>query len=134
MNKTTPKQNKAVILEVVTTAVNRKDFAALDKYVHPGYAQHNPLIPGGRDGVRGFWASLPDAARYEPAAIIVEGDLVMVHGRYSGVTDKPLLSVDIFQFRDGQMVAHWDVVQEEVPAEQATSGLPMFPTPQPGPA
>jgi predicted SnoaL-like aldol condensation-catalyzing enzyme len=84
--------------------------------------------------VRSFWASLPDAARYEPAAIIAEGDLVMVHGRYSGVTDKPLLSVDIFQFRDGQMVAHWDVVQEEVPAEQATSGLPMFPTPQPGPA
>ena len=84
--------------------------------------------------MRGFWASLPDAARYEPAAIIAEGDLVMAHGRYSGVTDKPLLSVDIFQFRDGQMVAHWDVVQEEVPAEQATSGLPMFPTPQPGPA
>jgi predicted SnoaL-like aldol condensation-catalyzing enzyme len=50
------------------------------------------------------------------------------------VTDKPLLSVDIFQFRDGQMVAHWDVAQEEVSAEQATSGLPMFPTPQPGPA
>ncbi len=134
MNQITPEQKKAVILEVVTTAVNRRDFAALDKYVHPDYAQHNPLIPGGRDGVRGFWASLPDAARYEPAAIIAEGDLVMAHGRYSGVTDKPLLSVDIFQFRDGQMVAHWDVVQEEVPAEQATSGLPMFPTPQPGPA
>jgi len=35
MNQTTPEQNKAVILEVVTTAVNRRDFAALDKYVHP---------------------------------------------------------------------------------------------------
>jgi hypothetical protein len=43
---------------------------------------------------------------HEPAAIIAERNLVMVHGLYSGVTDKPLLSVDIFQFRfqfrDGQ--------------------------------
>jgi len=41
----------------------------------------------------------------EPAAIIAERNLVMVHGLYSGVTDKPLLSVDIFQFRDGQIRA-----------------------------
>lgn len=84
--------------------------------------------------MRGFWASLPGTVRYEPAAIIAEGDLVMVHGRYSGVGDTPLLAVDIFQFRVGQMVAHWDVVQEEVPAELTASGLSMFPTPQPGPA
>ena len=38
MNQTTPEQNKAVILEVVTTAVNRRDFTALDKYVPPDYA------------------------------------------------------------------------------------------------
>jgi predicted SnoaL-like aldol condensation-catalyzing enzyme len=135
MNQTTPEQNKAVVLEVLTTAFDEgKDFTALDKYVHPDFAQHNPQIPGGRDGLRGFAASLPDTVRYEPGAILAEGDLVMVHGRYSGATEQPLLAVDIFQFHDGQAVAHWDVVQEEVPAERTTAGLPMFPVPQGDPA
>ena len=134
MTQTTPEQNKAVTLEVITTAVNSRDFTALDKYVHPDYEQHNPQVPSGRDGLRCFWGSLPDAARYEPGAVIAEGDLVVLHGRYSGVIDSPLVAVDIFQLRDGQLVAHWDVVQEEVPAEQTASGLPMFPAPQPGPA
>ena len=131
MSQTTPEQNKDVILQVVTTALGEtRDFTHLDRYVHPEYAQHNPNIPSGRDGLRGFWASLPDGVRYQPAAIIAEGDLVMVHGRYSGLGDRPLVAVDIFQFRDGRMVAHWDVVQEEVPAEETASGLSMFPSPQ----
>jgi predicted SnoaL-like aldol condensation-catalyzing enzyme len=27
---------------------------------------------------------------------------------------------------DGKLVEHWDVMQEEVPAEKAVSGNPMF--------
>lgn len=135
MNQTTPEQNKAVILDILTTAFNHgKDFTALDKYVHPDFAQHNPTIPAGRDGLRSFAASLPDTVRYEPGAIIADGNVVMVHGRYSGATDQPLLAVDIFHFHDGQVVAHWDVVQEEVPAERTTAGLPMFTNPQLDPA
>jgi hypothetical protein len=78
MDQTTPEQNKAVILEVVTTAVNHRDFAALDTYGHPRLRAVKPHDSRGRAGVRGFWASLPDVARYGPAAIIAERDLVMV--------------------------------------------------------
>ena len=57
------------------------------------------------------------------------GDLVMVHGRYTGWGPKPLVAVDIFRVKDGKVVEHWDVMQEEIPADQTASGNPMFTAP-----
>jgi predicted SnoaL-like aldol condensation-catalyzing enzyme len=58
--------------------------------------------------------------------IIGEGDLVMIHGRYSahGPFKKPVIAVDIFR------TEHWDVLEEEVPAAQTVSGNEMFTNPQ----
>ena len=52
------------------------------------------------------------------------GDLVMVHGRYTGWGPKPLVAVDIFRVKDGKIVEHWDVNQD-VP-EQAANANTMF--------
>jgi predicted SnoaL-like aldol condensation-catalyzing enzyme len=127
-------RNKAAILEFLTTAFSSKDFTALDRYLHPDYVQHNPFIPAAKAGLRGFIAGLPDTTRYEPGAIIAEGDLVMVHGRYSGGLDKPLIGIDIFRFEDGLVVEHWDVLQDEVAAQDTVAGNPMFTNPQAGQA
>jgi len=129
MQQTQTERNKAVVLEFLTTAFSSKDFTALDRYLHPDYIQHNPFIPPGKAGLRAFIAGLPDATRYEPGAIIAEGDLVMVHGRYAGAAETPLLGIDIFRFEDGLVVEHWDVLQDEVPARDTVAGNPMF-TPQ----
>lgn len=61
--------------------------------------------------------------------IVAEGDLVMVHGRYSGGGRKTFIAVDIFRFEDDQVVEHWDVLQEEVPAEKTVAGHAMFTRP-----
>ena len=63
---------------------------------------------------------------YEIGMVVAEGDLVMVHGRYVGWGPKPLVAVDIFKVKDGKVVEHWDVMQEEVPASATASGNPMF--------
>ncbi|GHD80514.1 hypothetical protein GCM10010317_102590 [Streptomyces mirabilis] len=76
--QTQTERNKAVILEILTTAFSSKDFTALDRHLHPDYVQHNAFIPPAKAGLRGFIADLPDTTRYEPGAIIAEGDLVMV--------------------------------------------------------
>jgi predicted SnoaL-like aldol condensation-catalyzing enzyme len=131
MQQTQAERNKAVILDVLTTAFGPRDFTTLDRHLHPGFVQHNPAIPEGKDGLRAFAGSLPGTVRYEPGAILAEGDMVMVHGRYSGATETPLLAVDIFRFEDGLVAEHWDVVQEEVPAEKTVAGNAMFPTPGP---
>ncbi|WP_217559258.1 nuclear transport factor 2 family protein [Streptomyces sp. GbtcB6] len=134
MSQTSPEQNKAVILDVLAKAFGPQDFTALDRYVHPDYIQHNPTIPPLKAGLRAFAGSLPATTRYEPGAVLAEGDLVMAHGRYSGATETPLLAVDIFRFEDGLVVEHWDVVQEEVPVEKTVAGHPMFTNPQSGTA
>ena len=48
------------------------------------------------------------------------GDLVMVHGRYTGWGPKPLVAVDIFRVKDGKIVEHWDVNQD-VPEQTANT-------------
>ncbi len=63
---------------------------------------------------------------YEIGMVVAEGDLVMVHGRYVGWGPKPLVAVDIFRVKDGKVLEHWDVMQEEVPADKTASGNPMF--------
>jgi predicted SnoaL-like aldol condensation-catalyzing enzyme len=63
---------------------------------------------------------------YEIGMVVAEGDLVMVHERYVGWGPKPLVAVDIFKVKDSRVVEHWDVMQEEVPADKTASGNPMF--------
>ena len=40
---------------------------------------------------------------------------------------KPMVAVDIFRVKNGKLVEHWDVMQEEVAAAATKSGNPMFP-------
>lgn len=126
-NKTT--RNKAIIIEALTSAYAKRDFTALERWFSPDYIQHNVFIPGKRSGLRSFVEGLPASRTYEHGMIVAEGDLVMVHGRYSGGDRKTLIAVDIFRFEDDQVVEHWDVLQEEVPAEKTVAGNAMFTRP-----
>ena len=68
----------------------------------------------------------PAEFRYEMGMVVAEGDLVMVHGRYTGWGPNPMIAVDIFRVANGKLAEHWDVMQEEVPASATASGNPMF--------
>ena len=70
------------------------------------------------------------ALTYEPGMAVADGDLVMFHGRYTGWGPKPMVAVDIFRVKDGKVVEHWDVMQEEVGAADTASGHAMFTTPE----
>lgn len=131
---TSTERNKAIIVEILTSAFTRRDFYALEAHLAPDYIQHNTYIPPHRAGLRSFIESLPDGTVYEHGAIVAEGDLVMVHGRYTGATPKPLIAVDIFRFQDGLVAEHWDVLQEEVAAADTVSGNAMFATTEAMPA
>ncbi len=122
-------RNKAIIIDALTSAYAKRDFTALEQWFSPDYIQHNPFIPGSRAGLRGYVESLPMGRSYEPGRIVAEGDLVMVHGRYSGGDRKTFIAVDIFRFEGDQVVEHWDVLQEEVPAEKTVAGNAMFTRP-----
>ena len=116
--------------ELVTTAMTRlfvdRDLGALEHW-DPSYVQHNPRMPNGLDFFRKMIPALKPDFRYEPGLVIEDGEFVMIHGRYTGWTDKPMVGVDIFRVKDGRFVEHWDVIQEEVPAALTATGNAMFP-------
>lgn len=119
--------NKDLVLNAVSELFVKRDLTALDRYWDAGYIQHNPRMPNGTEFLRRFVSSLRPEARYEPGLVLEAGEFVAIHGRYLGFAEKPMIAVDIFRVRSGKLVEHWDVVQEEVPAEKAPSGNAMFP-------
>jgi predicted SnoaL-like aldol condensation-catalyzing enzyme len=118
--------NKALVSEVMTAVFIRRDASVVERHFSSNYVQHNPLIPNGRDAIPALIAQLAPGFKYEPGMIVAEGNLVMIHGRYTGWGPKPMVAVDIFRIADGKLAEHWDVMQEDVPAAQTVNGNGMF--------
>jgi predicted SnoaL-like aldol condensation-catalyzing enzyme len=127
MPKTTPEQNKAIVLEAFDILFNKRDYTAAERFWSSKYVQHSAHIPPGRDGLFSLVRSTPDMLRYENQLIVAEGDYVIAHGRFSG-TGRPAawIAADIVRFEDGLLSEHWDVLQDEATKDESVSGLPMF--------
>ncbi|MGA9629870.1 MAG: nuclear transport factor 2 family protein, partial [Candidatus Acidiferrales bacterium] len=120
-------KNKALVLEAFDTLFNKRDYAAAERYWSPNYIQHSAHISPGRDGLFNLIKSIPPTLKYEHGAIVAEGDFVIVHGRFSGI-GLPVnwIAADVLRIKDGILVEHWDVIQDEATRESSKSGLPMF--------
>jgi predicted SnoaL-like aldol condensation-catalyzing enzyme len=127
MPKTIAEQNKALVLEAFDTLFNKRDYAAAEGYWSPNYIQHSAHIAPGREGLFNLVKSIPPTLKYEPGTIVAEGDFVIVHGRFSGIgTPANWIAADILHIKNGILVEHWDVIQDEATKEQSKSGAPMF--------
>ena len=127
MGESTAAKNKAIVLEAFETLFNKRDYAAAERFWSPNYIQHSAHIAPGREGLFKLIKSLPPTLKYEPGTIVAEGDFVMVHGRFSGFGQPAnWIAADILRIKDGILVEHWDVIQDEATEQQSKSGLPMF--------
>ena len=129
MKQSTQDRNQALVLEAFDLLFNKRDYAAAEKYWSPHYIQHSAHIAPGREGLFNLIKSLPPTLKYEPGAIVAEGDFVIVHGRFSDF-GLPVnwIAADILRIKDGIFVEHWDVIQIEATEEQSKSKAPMFGT------
>ena len=127
MPKTTPEQNKAIVLEAFDTLFNKRNYAAAERFWSPKYIQHSAHIAPGREGLFALVRSTPDTLRYENQLIVAEGDYVIAHGRFTGI-GRPAawIAADVVRFEDGLLAEHWDVLQDEATQKESVSGLPMF--------
>jgi predicted SnoaL-like aldol condensation-catalyzing enzyme len=89
---------------------------AFRRYAGTTYRQHNPLIEDGMEGVKKFvtWivSNHPDA-RGEIKRAFADGDHVILHSHWYGLSDNPRgeAVADIFRLEDGKVVEHRDVIQ-----------------------
>ncbi len=127
IRKTTPEQNRALVMEAFDTLFNKRDYAAAERFWSPDYIQHSAHIAPGREGLFNLIKGVPPTLKYEPGMIVAEGDLVIVHGRFSNL-GLPVnwIAADIVRIQNGILVEHWDVIQDEATEEQSKSGRPMF--------
>src|SRR5712672_3087414 len=127
MTESKETQNKALVLKAFDTLFNKRDYKAAEIYWSPKYIQHSAHIEPGREGLMDLIKGLPPTLRYEPGAIVADGDFVIVHGRFSGF-GQPVnwIAADVLRIENGILVEHWDVIQDEATREQSKSRLPMF--------
>jgi predicted SnoaL-like aldol condensation-catalyzing enzyme len=120
-------RNKALVLEAFDTLFNKRDYEAAERYWSRGYIQHSAHIEPGRDVLFNLVKGIPASLRYEAGTIVADSDFVIVHGRFSGFgAAVNWIAADILRIKDGVLLEHWDVIQDEATEEQSKSKVPMF--------
>jgi predicted SnoaL-like aldol condensation-catalyzing enzyme len=127
MSNSNSEKNKAIVLEAIDTLFNKRDYTAAERFWSPEYIQHSAHIEPGRDGLFNLVKAAPPSLKYEPGVILAEGDYVIVHGRISNI-GLPVnwIAADIIRLKNGIILEHWDVLQDEATEQQSKSGNPMF--------
>ena len=115
------------VLNAFDTLFNKRDYVAAERFWSPDYIQHSAHIEPGRDGLFNLIKAAPPSLKYESGVILAERDYVIVHGRFSNI-GLPVnwIAADIVRLKDGILVEHWDVIQDEATEQQSKSGRPMF--------
>jgi predicted SnoaL-like aldol condensation-catalyzing enzyme len=121
MMDTVLETNKKNVAEFYDLLLNKKDFAAANRFMGKRYKQHNPLVKDGPEGLREFVearkANHPDA-RSEIKRIFAEGDYVILHVHSILNEQIQRAIIEIFRLEDGKIDEHWDVIQP-IPEESA---------------
>jgi predicted SnoaL-like aldol condensation-catalyzing enzyme/predicted ester cyclase len=134
MVMTSAEETKALVLNAFDTLFNKRDYATAAQFWSETYVQHSAHIPPGRDGLFNLVRSAPATLRYENHRIAVDGNYVLLHGRFSGNgRPRSWVAGDVLRMEGGRFAEHWDVLQDEVTQEESESGLPMFGTVFPKP-
>jgi predicted SnoaL-like aldol condensation-catalyzing enzyme len=108
--------NKSVVVAFYKVIFEGRVEDAFRLYAGTPYRQHNPLIEDGMEGLKKFvtriMSSQPDA-RYEIKRVFADGDHVVLHSHWHGLSDNPRgeAVVDILRVEGGKVLEHWDVIQ-----------------------
>jgi predicted SnoaL-like aldol condensation-catalyzing enzyme len=107
--------NKALVVELYKRVIGGGDIALADRLLASGYIQHNPNVPGGRDGFKKYFSAIHARFRIEVdiLSVIAEGDMVVIHVEQkvrSRLLNLTIVAMDRFRVENGQIAEHWDVM------------------------
>ncbi|WEK45923.1 MAG: ester cyclase [Candidatus Andeanibacterium colombiense] len=129
MSRTPDEQaNLELVLGMFEHVLNPMDSAAVDRFIDPGYIQHNQAVQPGVQALKDFLDMIkvqsPEAV-HDVKRAFVDGDHVTVHyhvRRWPG--DLGWAVIDIFRVENGRVKEHWDVMQDVI--EGGPNPLPPF--------
>ena len=117
MSRTPQEQaNLDLVLGMFAEVLNPMDSDAVDRFIAPGYIQHNQSVEPGREALKAFLDLIREQtpqAVHDIKRAFVDGDHVTVHypvRRWPG--DSGWAVIDIFRVEDGMIAEHWDVMQD----------------------
>lgn len=119
MNRTPQEQaNLDLVLRMFAEVLNPMDSSAVDRFISPGYIQHNQGVEPGLDAFKAFLDMIREQtpqAVHDVKRAFVDGNHVTVHYHVRRWPDDLGWAViDIFRVEDGMIVEHWDVMQDIV--------------------
>lgn len=96
------------VLDTHNALFDRGDVSVLESAFADDFVEHSPLIAGDRDGLRKMVEEAGDAIGYTNARVLEDGDLVALHGRFTGLDETDLVGFDIYRVENGKLAEHWD--------------------------
>lgn len=122
--------NKALAVSLIEDVLMGKDPSKIGDYISSeGYHQHNPQIKDGLTGIVEaveYLTSQNNMFKYTKIhKVLGEGNFVLTvsEGEWNG--GKKHAFYDLFRMKAGQVVEHWDVIQE-IPTEGMAHNNGMF--------
>jgi predicted SnoaL-like aldol condensation-catalyzing enzyme len=117
--------NKKLVFDFLRIVLNAGHIEQGDKFVDPGYIEHNPVIPTGRAALMNLFGQMPkkDIELTLPGlvAITADGDLVTVMSvDNENDPGKPgakytTSHFDMFRLKNGRIIEHWDDHKKDSP-------------------
>ncbi len=118
--------NKALVLGFVDDVLVNGRGEMLAGYLGETYAQHNPQIGDGLEGLGAFMGYLAENnisfGYTQVHNVVAEGNFVFVQseGQFGGAA---MAFYDLFRVESGKIVEHWDVVQPVPDAMAHENGM-----------
>lgn len=105
-------EKRLLVAEAHQGLFTRHDFTVLERCFSPAFIEHSPLVANGLDGLRELVQAHPQL-RHEAVRVLADGDMVAIHGRFTGLDEKPLVGFDLYRVDEGLIVEHWDALVPE---------------------
>lgn len=107
------KSNKENAVAVLNSLETRDKSPALNYISDETYIQHNLSAGDGREGFLSLFEVPNVKFKVNVVRVFEDGDFVFTHTVYDFFG--PKVGFDVFRFKDGKIVEHWDNLQEIAP-------------------
>jgi len=111
-----PRTNREIAIQAMMDMAGYKDMTVFDRYFGEPYIQHRTDLGDGLVELKKFQTALLTPRPYfntNHYRSISDGDMVFLHSVYEGsprFNGKPLAAMDLFRFKNGRIMEHWDVL------------------------